>query len=151
MSEAGVGAGGPDATARERIEVENPATVPSPAASRSSRLTTCACSRRGRALLSPENSFGDCIPALAAGNSAILKPSEITPLTSLLMAEMLDECGLPGYVYQVATGAGDIGAELIAHVDFVMFTGSAATGRKVAKRAPARSRPPDSSWAARTR
>ena len=51
-------------------------------------------------------SFGDCIPALAAGNSAILKPSEITPLTSLLMVEMLDECGLPGDVYQVATGAG---------------------------------------------
>ena len=80
-------------------------------------------------------SFGDCIPALAAGNSAILKPSEITPLTSLLMVEMLDECGLPGDVYQVATGAGDVGAELIDHVDFVMFTGSTATGRKVAERA----------------
>ena len=36
------------------------------------------------------NSFGDCIPALAAGNAVVLKPSEITPLTSLLMAEMLD-------------------------------------------------------------
>ena len=49
------------------------------------------------------NSFGDCVPALAAGNSVILKPSEITPLTSLLMAEMLQECGLPTDVYQVAT------------------------------------------------
>ena len=81
------------------------------------------------------NSFGDCIPALAAGNSVILKPSEVTPLTSLLMAEMLDECGLPADVFQVATGMGDVGAELIDHVAFVMFTGSTATGRKVAERA----------------
>ena len=81
------------------------------------------------------NSFGDCVPALAAGNSVILKPSEITPLTSLLMAEMLQECGLPTDVYQVATGLGDVGAELIDHVDFVMFTGSTATGTKVAERA----------------
>src|SRR5690349_22720648 len=41
------------------------------------------------------NSFGDCIPALAAGNSVILKPSEVTPLSSLLMEEMMRECGLP--------------------------------------------------------
>ncbi len=81
------------------------------------------------------NSFGDCVPALAAGNSVVLKPSEITPLTSLLMAEMLEECGLPKDVFQVATGLGDVGAELIDHVDFVMFTGSTATGRKVAERA----------------
>ncbi len=52
------------------------------------------------------NSFGDCIPALAAGNSVILKPSEVTPLTSLLMDEMLRECGIPEHVYQVATGRG---------------------------------------------
>jgi acyl-CoA reductase-like NAD-dependent aldehyde dehydrogenase len=81
------------------------------------------------------NSFGDCIPALAAGNSVILKPSEITPLTSLLMGEMLEECGVPADVYQVLTGLGDVGAELIDHVDFVMFTGSTATGKKVAERA----------------
>ena len=56
------------------------------------------------------NSFGDCIPALAAGNAVILKPSEITPLTSLLMAECLAECGLPEGVYQVATGRGETGA-----------------------------------------
>jgi acyl-CoA reductase-like NAD-dependent aldehyde dehydrogenase len=81
------------------------------------------------------NSFGDCIPALAAGNAVILKPSEVTPLTSLLMAEMLEQCGLPRDVYQVATGLGDVGAEMIDHVDFVMFTGSTETGRKVAERA----------------
>jgi acyl-CoA reductase-like NAD-dependent aldehyde dehydrogenase len=52
------------------------------------------------------NSFGDCIPALAAGNSVILKPSEVTPLTSLVLAEGLRECGLPDGVFQVATGRG---------------------------------------------
>jgi len=81
------------------------------------------------------NSFGDCIPALAAGNAVVLKPSEITPLTSLLMAEMLTECGLPHDVFQVATGDGQTGAALIDAVDFVQFTGSTRTGRKVAERA----------------
>ena len=59
------------------------------------------------------NSFGDGMPALMAGNSVILKPSEITPLTSLLMAEGLRECGLPEGVLQVATGRGETGAALI--------------------------------------
>jgi acyl-CoA reductase-like NAD-dependent aldehyde dehydrogenase len=81
------------------------------------------------------NSFGDCIPALAAGNSVILKPSEVTPLTSLLMAEMLRECGMPEHVYQVATGLGDTGAAMIDDVDMIMFTGSTATGKKVAAKA----------------
>ena len=77
------------------------------------------------------NSFGDCIPALAAGNAVVLKPSEITPLTSLLMAEMLSECGIPDGVFTVATGRGETGAALIDEVDYVMFTGSVATGKKV--------------------
>ncbi|MGI8557269.1 MAG: succinic semialdehyde dehydrogenase [Solirubrobacteraceae bacterium] len=81
------------------------------------------------------NSFGDCIPALMAGNSVILKPSEITPMTSLLLAEGLQECGLPADVFSVATGRGETGAALIDEVDFVMFTGSTATGRKVMERA----------------
>ena len=72
------------------------------------------------------NSFGDCIPALMAGNSVILKPSEITPLTSLLMAEGLRECGLPEDVLQIATGRGQTGAALIEQVDMIMFTGSTA-------------------------
>jgi acyl-CoA reductase-like NAD-dependent aldehyde dehydrogenase len=84
------------------------------------------------------NSFGDCIPALAAGNSVILKPSEITPLTSLLMAEGLRECGLPDDVFQVATGRGETGAALIDEVDMIMFTGSTRTGRKVAEAAAKR-------------
>ncbi len=81
------------------------------------------------------NSFGDCIPALAAGNAVVLKPSEVTPLTSLLMAEMLAECGLPEDVFQVATGRGETGAALVDEVDMVMFTGSVATGKKVMTRA----------------
>ncbi len=81
------------------------------------------------------NSFGDCLPALVAGNSVILKPSELTPLTSLLMAEGLREAGLPEGVLGVAPGGGDAGAALVDLVDFVMFTGSAASGRKVAERA----------------
>ncbi len=84
------------------------------------------------------NSFGDCIPALMAGNSVILKPSEITPLTSLLMAEGLRECGLPEGVMQIATGRGATGAALVEHVDMIMFTGSTKTGIKVAEGAARR-------------
>jgi acyl-CoA reductase-like NAD-dependent aldehyde dehydrogenase len=81
------------------------------------------------------NSFGDCIPAMMAGNTVILKPSEVTPLSALLMAEMMRECGLPEGVFQVATGDGGTGAALIAQVDCVMFTGSSRTGQAVMKAA----------------
>jgi acyl-CoA reductase-like NAD-dependent aldehyde dehydrogenase len=81
------------------------------------------------------NSFGDCIPALMAGNAVLLKPSEVTPLTSMLMGEMLRECGLPEDVYQVVQGYGETAQALIDEVDFVMFTGSTATGKKVMERA----------------
>ncbi|MGI8462562.1 MAG: aldehyde dehydrogenase family protein [Solirubrobacterales bacterium] len=81
------------------------------------------------------NSFGDCIPALAAGNAVVLKPSEVTPLTSLLMAEMMAEVGTPEGVFQVATGTGEAGAALVEDVDFVMFTGSVVTGKKVMAKA----------------
>ena len=84
------------------------------------------------------NSFGDCIPALMAGNSVILKPSEVTPLTSLLLAEGLRECGVPADVFAVATGRGETGAALIEQVDMIMFTGSTKTGRKVAEAAARR-------------
>lgn len=80
------------------------------------------------------NSFGDCIPALAAGNAVLLKPSEITPMTSLLLAEGLAACGLPEDVFAVVTGRGETGAALIEEADMIMFTGSTATGRKVAVR-----------------
>src|SRR5436305_5229545 len=84
------------------------------------------------------NSFGDCIPALAAGNAVILKPSEVTPLSSQLMEEMMRECGLPENVFQVATGDGSTGAALIENVDCVMFTGSTKTGKSVMKSAAER-------------
>jgi acyl-CoA reductase-like NAD-dependent aldehyde dehydrogenase len=81
------------------------------------------------------NNFGDAIPALMAGNTVVLKPSEVTPLTSLLMAEGLRAAGIPDDVFQVATGGGETGAALIDGVDMVMFTGSVATGKKVAAKA----------------
>ena len=84
------------------------------------------------------NTFGDVIPALMAGNSVVMKPSEITPLTGLLLAEGADAVGIPAGVFSVATGAGETGQALIDHVDMIMFTGSARTGRKVMARAAER-------------
>ena len=81
------------------------------------------------------NSFGDCIPALAAGNAVVLKPSEVTPLTSQLMAAAMLECGLPEDVLLIATGDGATGAALVDAVDMVMFTGSTSTGKQVLERA----------------
>jgi acyl-CoA reductase-like NAD-dependent aldehyde dehydrogenase len=81
------------------------------------------------------NSFGDAIPALLAGNSVVLKPSEVTPLTSLLLAEGLAESGLPDGVFQVVTGRGATGAALVDEADMIMFTGSTETGKKVMARA----------------
>jgi acyl-CoA reductase-like NAD-dependent aldehyde dehydrogenase len=83
------------------------------------------------------NSFGDCLPALMAGNAVVLKPSDLTPFTGLLMREMFAECGMPDGVYDVVTGDGATGAALIDETDFVMFTGSTATGKKVMERASA--------------
>src|SRR3954467_6811871 len=81
------------------------------------------------------NSVGDAIPALAAGNAVVLKPSHVTPLTSLLFERILREAGLPEGVFQVAVGRADAAEVLIDEVDMVMFTGSTATGRKVMERA----------------
>jgi acyl-CoA reductase-like NAD-dependent aldehyde dehydrogenase len=81
------------------------------------------------------NNIGDAFPALIAGNTVILKPSSVTPLTSVLMAEGLTACGIPQDVFQVLVGRGAIGEELIDHVDFVMFTGSTEVGRTVMTRA----------------
>jgi acyl-CoA reductase-like NAD-dependent aldehyde dehydrogenase len=81
------------------------------------------------------NSFGDCIPALMAGNSVILKPSEVTPLTSLLVEEGFRAAGGPDDVFLVATGRGETGAALVDESDMIMFTGSTKTGKKVMARA----------------
>jgi acyl-CoA reductase-like NAD-dependent aldehyde dehydrogenase len=81
------------------------------------------------------NSFGDTIPALMAGNAVILKPSEVTPLTSMLLAEGLRECGLPEDVLLIATGRGATGSALVDEADMIMFTGSTRTGKLVMKQA----------------
>src|SRR5207248_1489578 len=81
------------------------------------------------------NCFGDAVPALMAGNSVILKPSEVTPLSSLLMLEGMRAAGLPDHVMQVATGTGETGAALVDGADMIMFTGSTRTGKKIMARA----------------
>jgi acyl-CoA reductase-like NAD-dependent aldehyde dehydrogenase len=82
--------------------------------------------------------FGDAIPALMAGNAVVIKPSEVTPLATLLILEGLEEAGLPADVLLVATGGGETGAALINQADMIMFTGSAATGKKVMAQAAGR-------------
>jgi succinate-semialdehyde dehydrogenase / glutarate-semialdehyde dehydrogenase len=84
------------------------------------------------------NAFIDLVPALIAGNTAVLKPSELTPLTALRVVEMMVEAGIPADVVQVVTGDGSTGATLVDVVDYVAFTGSTATGRKIAVRAAER-------------
>lgn len=70
--------------------------------------------------------------ALIAGNAVILKPSEVTPFSGQLLAELCAEAGLPEHLCQVLPGDGSTGAALLeAGVDKVHFTGSVATGRKV--------------------
>ena len=81
------------------------------------------------------NCFGDSIAALMAGNSVILKPSEVTPLSSMLMWEGMRAAGLPDDVLHVATGRGETGAALVDHADMIMFTGSTETGKKIMARA----------------
>jgi len=75
----------------------------------------------------------DCVtPALFAGNGVVVKPSEVTPLTALLVPRLLEEAGLPGGLVQVVPGDGATGRALVqAGVDRIAFTGSTATGRKV--------------------
>ena len=70
-------------------------------------------------------------PALAAGNTIVLKPAEFTPLSALLFAEISREAGLPPGVLNIVTGDGETGAALVAHPDVnkIAFTGSTAVGR----------------------
>jgi aldehyde dehydrogenase (NAD+) len=72
-------------------------------------------------------------PALAAGNTVVLKPAETTPLSALTFAQLSQEAGLPAGVLNVITGAGATGAALVAHddVDKVAFTGSTAVGKLI--------------------
>ena len=74
-------------------------------------------------------------PALACGNTVVLKPAETTPLTALRLAEVFEEAGLPPGVVNILTGFGDAGAALVAHpgVNKIAFTGSTEVGKKIAE------------------
>jgi aldehyde dehydrogenase (NAD+) len=74
-------------------------------------------------------------PALATGNTCVLKPAETTPLTAMLLAEILQECELPPGVVNIVNGAGATGAALVNHdgVDKIAFTGSTGVGRIIMK------------------
>ncbi|WP_020664696.1 aldehyde dehydrogenase [Amycolatopsis benzoatilytica] len=73
-------------------------------------------------------------PALAAGNTVVIKPSEITPVSTLVLARLIQEAGFPDGVVNVVTGAAPVGAALAEHhgVDKIAFTGSTAVGKKIA-------------------
>jgi len=70
-------------------------------------------------------------PAIAAGNTVVLKSAETTPLTSMKLAEIIQEAGLPDGVVNIITGAGDTGAALVNHpdIDKIAFTGSTGVGK----------------------
>ncbi|SBT54521.1 aldehyde dehydrogenase family protein [Micromonospora narathiwatensis] len=74
-------------------------------------------------------------PALAAGNTVVLKPAETTPLTALLFAEICQQADLPAGVVNIVTGAGETGRALVEHpgVDKVAFTGSTDVGKAIAR------------------
>src|SRR5690606_36369203 len=70
-------------------------------------------------------------PALACGNTVVLKPAETTPLTALVFGALCQQAGLPPGVVNIVPGAGDVGAALVGHagVDKVAFTGSTEVGK----------------------
>ena len=77
--------------------------------------------------------FGDIVMALASGNAVIFKPSEITPLIGMRIQQLCDECGFPPGLVQTVLGDGSLGAALIQQKpDKIFFTGSVATGKRVA-------------------
>lgn len=84
----------------------------------------------------PAHSFvARSVPALACGNAVVVKPSELSPLSALKLAELAAEAGMPEGLLGVVVGAGEAGAQLASHPDVggISFTGSARTGRSVAK------------------
>jgi aldehyde dehydrogenase (NAD+) len=82
-------------------------------------------------------------PALAAGNTVVLKPAETTSLTALLLAQLLQDIELPDGVVNIVTGAGETGAALVEHgdIDKLAFTGSTAVGKQIQRSAAARGVP----------
>lgn len=81
-------------------------------------------------------SISDAVPALIAGNGVVLKPDNKTALSGLYGVELLERAGMPKGLVQVVCGEGpDVGPTLIDNANYVMFTGSTATGRVVGERA----------------
>ena len=93
------------------------------------------------AIISPWNfpfsiPLGEVVMALMAGNTVVLKPSELTPLTGEKIGEIFEKAGLPKNVLQVVSGDGKTGAALVDTApNKIMFTGSVATGKKIAEAA----------------
>lgn len=80
--------------------------------------------------------LGEAVMAVMAGNSVVIKPSELTPLVGLKIYEIFERAGAPASLVQVVTGDGRTGAALVdAAPDKIMFTGSVATGKKIAEAA----------------
>ena len=82
-------------------------------------------------------------PALATGNTVVLKPAETTPLTALLLAELIQDADLPPGVVNIVTGAGETGEALVNHPDVnkLAFTGSTEVGKRIQQAAAARRLP----------
>ena len=77
--------------------------------------------------------LGEAVMALMAGNTVVIKPSELTPIIGLKIGDILEKAGLPENCVQIVSGAGATGAALVeAAPDKIMFTGSVATGKKIA-------------------
>ena len=78
---------------------------------------------------------------MAAGNTVVIKPSEVTPTSTLMLAELTREAGIPDGVVNVVTGGREAGAALVAHpgIAKIGFTGSTATGQAIASEAARRS------------
>src|SRR5207245_4991600 len=81
----------------------------------------------------------ETLAALVTGNAVVLKPSELTPLSALELASLLHEAGVPPDVFQILIGAGETGSALIeSGIDKLIFTGSVATGKRIAQLAATR-------------
>ncbi|HCU99440.1 MAG TPA: betaine-aldehyde dehydrogenase [Chloroflexi bacterium] len=82
-------------------------------------------------------------PALATGNTVVLKPAETTPLTAMLLAEIIREADLPDGVVNIITGDGSTGSSLVEHpdVDKIAFTGSTAVGKEIMKKLAGKNKP----------
>ena len=80
--------------------------------------------------------LGEAVMSVMAGNTVVIKPSELTPFIGLKIAEIFEKAGFPQNTVQVVTGGGEAGAALVkAAPDKIMFTGSVATGKKIANAA----------------